>query len=83
MINFFKSAGSIFIEYRGFFLQGIAFTMLIALTGTIIGLFIGLITGVIRTIPKSKSPFLRVILRVVYAIIGIYVEVFRGTPMMV
>ncbi len=83
MINFLKEVVSILIEYRGFFLRGIGYTMLIALTGTIIGLLIGLITGIIRTIPKSKNPFIQCLLKIVNAIIGIYVEVFRGTPMMV
>lgn len=57
--------------------------MLIALTGTIIGLAIGLITGIVRTIPKSKNPLVRFLLKIVNAVISIYVEVFRGTPMMV
>ncbi len=83
MINFLKEVVNILIEYRGFFLKGIGYTMLIALTGTIIGLLIGLITGVIRTIPKPKNAVLRVLLKIVNAIISVYVEVFRGTPMMV
>ncbi|MDD4688371.1 MAG: amino acid ABC transporter permease [Eubacteriales bacterium] len=83
MSSFLKDAVNIFIEYKGFFLQGIAYTMLIALSGTIIGLLIGLIAGVIRTIPIPKSLFLRVVLKVVNSIISVYVEVFRGTPMMV
>ena len=83
MTNFFKEVIDIFIKYRGYFLQGIGYTMLIALTGTIIGLFIGLITGIVRTIPESKNPVIRIILKIVNALISIYVEVFRGTPMMV
>lgn len=83
MIEFFKEIVDIAIEYRSYFLQGIGYTMLIALTGTIIGLIIGLITGIIRTIPQSKNPVIRVILKIINAIISIYVEVFRGTPMMV
>ena len=83
MSKFFGEVLNILIEYKGYFLQGVGYTMLIALAGTLIGLVIGLITGIVRTIPKSKNAFVRVILRVVNAIIGIYVEVFRGTPMMV
>lgn len=83
MSKFFGEVLNILIEYKGYFLQGVGYTMLIALAGTLIGLVIGLITGIVRTIPKSKNTFVRVILRVVNAIIGIYVEVFRGTPMMV
>ena len=79
----FNEVLSIVAEYKGYLLQGIGFTMLIALSGTIIGLVIGLITGIIRTIPKSKNPVIRVILKIVNVLISIYVEVFRGTPMMV
>lgn len=83
MIHFFNEVIDILMEYRSYFLLGIGYTMLIALTGTIIGLVIGLITGVIRTIPNSKNAFVRVILKIVNGLISVYVEVFRGTPMMV
>ena len=83
MQAFFNEVLSIVAEYKGYLLQGIGFTMLIALSGTIIGLVIGLITGIIRTIPKSKNPVIRVILKIVNVLISIYVEVFGGTPMMV
>lgn len=83
MTQFFKEVVDILVQYRSYFLQGVGYTMLIALVGTTIGLVIGLITGIIRTIPKSKSPFIRAILKVVNAVISIYVEIFRGTPMMV
>lgn len=83
MQAFFNEVLSIVAGYKGYLLQGIGFTMLIALSGTIIGLVIGLITGIIRTIPKSKNPVIRVILKIVNVLISIYVEVFRGTPMMV
>lgn len=83
MINFLKEVCDIAVQYKGYFLQGIGYTMLIALAGTLIGLVIGLITGIIRTIPKSKNPVMRGFLKLVNCIISIYVEVFRGTPMMV
>lgn len=83
MINFINEVLNILVEYKGYFLQGIGYTMLIALAGTILGLVIGLITGIVRTVPKSKNKLMRVVLKIVNAIIGIYVEVFRGTPMMV
>ena len=83
MTAFFKEVVDILIKYHGYFLQGIGYTMLISLTGTVVGLIIGLITGIVRTIPQSKNPIIRGILKVVNAIISIYVEVFRGTPMMV
>ena len=83
MIDFINEIIDILGKYHGFFLQGVGFTMLIALAGTIIGLIIGLITGIVRTIPQSKNPVIRFILKLVNIVISIYVEVFRGTPMMV
>lgn len=83
MAKFFSEVVKILTEYHGFLLRGVGYTMLIALTGTIIGLVIGLITGIVRTIPKSKNPLVRFLLKIVNAVISIYVEVFRGTPMMV
>lgn len=83
MGNFFNEVINILIKYRSYFLQGIGYTMLIALVGTTVGLVIGLITGIVRTIPTSKNPAVRVLLKIVNIIISIYVEIFRGTPMIV
>lgn len=83
MTEFFSEVIDILVKYRSYFLQGIGYTMLIALAGTLIGLVIGLITGIVRTIPRSKNPLIRGILKLVNVIISIYVEIFRGTPMMV
>jgi len=48
-----------------------------------LGFIIGLITGIIRTIPMPESGVQRAIIKVVNAILSAYVEVFRGTPMIV
>ena len=42
-----------------------------------------LLAGIIRTVPLSKSRFLAAVQKVINVIITVYVEVFRGTPMMV
>lgn len=62
---------------------GVGNTLLISLISTIIGLLIGLLIGIIRTIPQSKNPVLKVVKKIVNVILSIYIEVFRGTPMMV
>ena len=64
-------------------MTGVGNTLLIALTSTAAGLALGLLTGVVRTAPMSKNPVLRVLHKLLNAIIAIYVEIFRGTPMMV
>ena len=83
MGNFLNEVINILVKYKGYFLQGVGFTMLIALAGTTIGLAIGLITGIVHTIPTSKNPVIRALMKIVNFIISVYVEIFRGTPMMV
>ncbi len=82
-MSFFNDVLNIVVKYHRQLLLGVGYTMLIALTGTIAGLLIGLLTGVVRTAPLSKNPVLRVLHKIVNGIIAVYVEVFRGTPMMV
>ena len=82
-MDFFNNVSKILEKYSGLLLKGLEYTMLIALVGTIIGLVIGLCMGIIRTIPKPKSKALSIVQKCVNALISVYVEVFRGTPMMV
>ena len=82
-MNFFNNISNILEKYSGLLFKGLGYTMLIALIGTVIGLIIGLCTGIIRTIPVSKNKAIAIIQKCVNVLISVYVEVFRGTPMMV
>ncbi len=82
-MQFFKDVVEIVAKYYPNLLRGVGYTMLIALTGTVAGLLIGLATGVLRTTPLSKNGFVRVLQKILNAVIAVYVEIFRGTPMMV
>ncbi len=82
-MSFWTDVWNIFRNYYPQLLQGVGTTMLIALTGTLAGLLIGLLTGVARTAPLSRSSVLRLLQRLLNGLIAVYVEVFRGTPMMV
>ena len=73
----------IFAKYHQMIFKGIGYTMLVSIIGTIIGLVIGLLIGVFRTMPTPKNKFLRVLKKAVDWILSAYVEIFRGTPMMV
>ncbi len=70
-------------KYGGAYISGIQNTLILALVGTAIGCLIGFICGILNTIPYSKydSPLKKFILKLIRVIIRIYVEVFRGTPM--
>lgn len=82
-MNFFTDVWRIVSDYYPYLLSGVGYTMLIALIGTVAGLVIGLLTGIIRTAPFSKNPVIRVLHKAGNLIISVYVEIFRGTPMMV
>ena len=82
-MEFIREVLGIISQYYSYLLSGVGYTMLIALIGTAAGFLIGLLTGVIRTAPKSKNAVLRALHKIVNAIIAVYIEVFRGTPMMV
>ena len=82
-MSFLNDVLNIFIKYYPQLLTGVGNTLLIALTSTVAGLALGLLTGVVRTAPMSKNPVLRALHKLLNAVIAIYVEIFRGTPMMV
>ena len=70
-------------KYGTAYLSGIENTLILALVGTVIGCLIGFVCGVLNTIPRRPNdhPLKKIILTLVRVIIRIYVEVFRGTPM--
>ena len=82
-MQFFKDVLDIVVKYYPNLLRGVGYTMLIALVGTVAGLLIGLATGVLRTTPLSKNGLVRALQKLLNAVIAVYVEIFRGTPMMV
>ena len=83
--DFFGRIVFILQKYGVSFLAGAGKTMVIAIVGTLIGCLIGFAVGIVQTIPvdKSDNPVKRVILGFIKLILNVYVEVFRGTPMMV
>ena len=54
-----------------------------AIVGTIVGLFIGLLIGMYRTLDTPKNKALAVLKKIGDFILSAYIEIFRGTPMMV
>lgn len=65
------------------FLRGSGMTLFLALTGTVIGTFIGLLIGVYRTIPEPDSKIKRTLYKIFSWLLSAYIEIFRGTPMIV
>ena len=78
-----RSIGNIIVKYSPLLLQGVGYTLLVSIIGTIAGLIIGLLIGVYRTMPVPKNKFLKGLKKAGDYILNAYIEVFRCTPMMV
>ena len=78
-----QDIGVLWDKYHAMYLQGMLNTLGLALVATAIGCVIGLVCGILNTIPCAKNDPLpkRILLKIVRILIRIYVEVFRGTPM--
>ena len=75
--------GRLLEVYWKAYLSDLGNTLLLALVATVIGCLIGLVCGILNTIPYTKNDnwFKRFFLKLVRVIVRVYVEVFRGTPM--
>ena len=71
---------NVFIEQNGYVrvLEGLQNTLLIAVSGLIIGIIIGTLIATVRVIPKYK-----VLPRILNGFCNFYVSLFRGTPIVV
>ena len=67
-------------SYAPLLLRGAGVTLLLALSGTLVGFLIGLGVGVVRSIPcrREDGAVKYVLLKIVRGILSIYIEVFRS-----
>ena len=71
-------------QYGSSFLRGAGTTMLIAVISTAVGCLIGFGVGIVQTTPTDKAHTVKYFLmKLVRFLLDAYVEIFRGTPMMV
>lgn len=80
---FLESSWQLFMDNSEVFIRGAYTALIIALIGTVFGALIGFFIGIMHTIPMRKNNAKKWILKVFNFILTCYVEVFRGTPMMV
>ena len=83
--GFWSDVAGIWDDYGSQFLVGARNTLFIALFSTVVGSLIGLLIAIYRSIPlnKRRNPFGYIMYRLFDFLIMVYIEVFRGTPMMV
>ena len=79
----FSDIASLWAKYGKVYLTGIGNTLILAVTATLIGCVIGFFCGILQTIPCGPNDHIlkRILLRLIRILIRVYVEVFRGTPM--
>lgn len=82
--DFWGSVVYLLQQYGPSFLRGAGTTMLIAVISTAVGCLIGFGVGIVQTTPTDKEhPVKYFLMKVVRFLLDAYVEIFRGTPMMV
>ena len=81
--TFFRQVTKILKDNWPQFLRGAGLTLIISITGTIAGLIIGLLIGVYRTAPTAKNKALALLQTLFGWFLNVYIEIFRGTPMIV
>ena len=83
LIQLCQDIAKLWGKYGDAYITGMQNTLILAVSATLIGCIIGFLCGVLNTIPCSKNDSLvkRILVKIVRAIVRIYVEVFRGTPM--
>ena len=83
--TFFGWVAFLLKQYGGLFASGTAMTLLVAITGTVFGFGIGLLVAIIRSIelPHGAGPARRLLVKAANVLLSVYIQVFRGTPMIV
>ena len=83
--TFFEWVFFLLQEYGFLFAKGAVVTLSLAVAGTLIGCLIGLAVGILQTIPihPKDSVLKRCFYRCLRSVLAAYVEIFRGTPMIV
>lgn len=74
-------------NYYPLLIKGAVNTVIVALIGTVVGLAIGLVIGGIRFITQTSDQKAslqnRIFKKIIHFLTSCYIEIFRGTPMMV
>ena len=83
LIQLFQDIAKLWGKYGDSYITGMQNTLILAVASTLIGCLIGFVCGVLNTIPSSpKDPWIkRFFLALIRVVVRAYVEVFRGTPM--
>ena len=78
-----EDMGLLLEKYMPSYITGLQNTLILAVVATLAGCIIGLVCGILNTIPINRQDhiFKKALLQLIRIIVRVYVEVFRGTPM--
>jgi putative lysine transport system permease protein len=84
-MKFFERIFYLLKKYGSEYLNGTLMTLLLALVGTFVGLLFGCGLAIVRNleVKQNDSKFVKIFKIVSSKLAGAYIQVFRGTPMMV
>ena len=78
--HFFEDLKRVFLDNGGFtlMLKGVGNTVIIALSAVVIGVVLGSVCAIIKVSDGKSVP-----VKIAKAVVGVYITVIRGTPLMV
>ncbi len=84
-MSFINDIINLIVGYYPLLLEGIFNTLFLATVGTIFGIIIGLVIAIINNIEINKrdSKLMKILKKFSHIIAKLYVDIVRGTPMMV
>ncbi len=84
-LSFWERILRILADNGSSLLQGALYTLVLAVVCTAIGCVIGFAVGLVRTVPtnRQENPVKWFLMKIVDFLMAAYVEIFRGTPMIV
>ena len=84
-MSFWERILYLIAEYGPSYIDGAKNTLIIAVISTLVGCVIGFAVGIVQTIPVTNrdSAAKRFLVKLCKILLSAYVELFRGTPMMI
>lgn len=81
----FEHFNKLISEYYSTFLNGLFVTLILAIVGTLVGLIIGTLLAFVSKIEIkiTDKPIIKALKKCAKVLVSLYVNLFRGTPMMV
>ncbi len=72
-------------KYASMFLNATITTLIVAIAGTILGYVLGFIVGIVNSTKIHREDFIvkKIMIGLLKAVVKVYVEIFRDTPMIV